>query len=937
MSLWKWLFHQHARDEELDEEIQAHLRMAAQERIGLGETAEQAKFSAAREFGNIVLVKEITRDVWGFRWLETLWQDIRYGLRGLRKNPGLTAVVVLSLALGIGANTAIFSLIDAVMLKMLPVENPEQLRLLSWASPTFPDGILNSLTGNMDQDGTGRTTSTSFPYPAFEQIRTRNEVFSSVFAFAVPAPVTVVVDGQAQLAEAELVSGDYFSGLNVEMVTGRPITEADDAAGAAPVAIISHGYWERRFGREPSVVGRSVTINNILFTIAGVSSAEFFGIQPGRAIDVWLPLHMQPQVEPRWTEGGRSKFIETDDWWVCVMGRLKPAVGEQQARAALDGLFQQSFSLPPQGTRASAPPQGSSKGDGSIGSRNLPHIELASASKGLNYLRQRFSKPLFMLMGIVGLVLLIACANVANLLLARAATRQREAAVRLAIGAGRRRLIRQWMTESVLLSGLGGGFGLILAFGATRLLVAFIASGREPITLSVRPDLHILAFTLGLSVMTGILFGLAPAFRSTQIDLTVALKEAGAGLSAGTLRGRRRPGLGKVLVLSQVAMSLLLLVGAGLFVRTLRNLENLNAGFNRRNILLFGIDATQEGYKGDRLAALYQELERRIAALPGVRSVSESNHALITGNSSFMGFSLQGSAPKPNETGRPDLPGVYFNGVGPRFFETMGIPVLLGRALGPGDTFKAPKVAVINQTLARKYFGSSNPIGRRFGFGDAQSSGDVEIVGVVGDAKYTDLRQDVPPTVYGSYLQNLDFLGEVHFEVRTAGDPLAMVPAVRRAVRDVDKNLPLSNVKTQVQQIDQTLFQERLFARLSSLFGLLALTMACVGLYGTMTYAVTRRTNEIGVRLALGADPGAILRSVMGEVLALAAVGVAIGALAALAAGRLIASMLFGLKPADPSTLAGAALLMIAVAAISGYIPARRAAKVDPMVALRYE
>jgi predicted permease len=830
----------------------------------------------------------------------TLLQDLRYGLRMLSKNPGFTTVAVLTLALGIGANTAIFSLIDAVMLRMLPVRNPEQLTLLTWAAKGSPgimpaNDIIHSLSGNMDQDKTGRFTSTSFSYPTFEQIHARDDVFSKVFAFADPDPVNFNVNGQADWANAELVSGDYFSGLGIAAVAGRTITEADDKAGAAPVAMVSYGYWERRFGREATVVGKAITVNSVPFTIIGVTPPEFFGLQPGRSLDVWLPLYTQPQVEPSWTEEGRSKFIRNDDWWVLIMGRLKPGISEPQARAALEVAFQQSMVAQEEATQKSGLLQESSKRGSLAGAQDLPHLELAPASKGLDNLRQEFSKPLFILMTVVGLVLLIACANVANLLLSRATTRQKEIAVRLAIGAGRRRLIRQLLTESVLLATLGGVTGLALAYWATSLLVAFMSSGREPVALGVDPDVRVLGFTAAVSVLTGILFGLAPAFHGTRLDLTPALKESPGSGPLGAFRGARS-GLGKALVVAQVAMSLLLLVSAGLFVRTLRNLENLNVGFNRYNILLFGIDPTQNGYKGERLASFYQELQRRLEGLPGVRSASVSEHTLIGGGVSISGISIQGYAPKRTGTEPDASGGVYFNGVGPRFFETMGIPLVLGRTIGPEDTFLAPKVAVINETLAQSYFLNANPIGRRVGFGDAKTSGDIEIVGVVGDARYADLRRDVPPTVYFPYLQQLKQLGPMHFEVRTAGNPIDMLASVRRVVQSLGKNLPLLEVKTQTEQIDETLFQERLFAKLSSFFGLLALVLACVGLYGIMTFAVTRRTREIGIRMALGASRGEIAEMVLRETILMVGIGIAIGLLAALGASRVIATFLYGLN-----------------------------------------
>ena len=859
--------------------------------------------------------------------------DVRYGLRMLAKRPGFTAVAVLSLALGIGANTAIFGLIDAVLLKTLPVQNPQQLVLLDWASHGWPNHTMHSLSGNMDQDKSGRLTSTSFSYPGYEQIRARNQAFSSVMALAGnESELNVGYNGEPGRAQGQLVSGTFFPTLGVQPVLGRALTPDDDRIGASPAAVISYGYWERRFGRDPAILGRTIAVNSVPFSIVGVSPPEFYGVQPGRAVEVWLPLHTQPQVEPRWSPeeeastgpkkpAAASLFEARDNWWVLIMGRVKPGVSEQQVRAELDVILQQSMApdVKP-ATKA----------------ETIPHLGVESGSKGLDYLRGEFSKPLFILMTVVGLVLLIACANVANLLLARAASRQKEIAVRLAVGAGRRRLLRQLLTESVLLAGLGGVVGLVLAYWGTDLLVALMASGRQTITLSVTPDPRVLGFTAAVSVLTGILFGLSPALRSTRVDLTPALKESAGTLPRVTQGKRRlRLDLGKTLVVTQVALSLLLLVGAGLFVRTLTNLESVNIGFDRRNLLLFGINPTEDGYKGERLADFYRELTRRLEGLPGVRSATMSLITPINAGASINGVSIQGYTPKPGE--KDDQLETYFNSVGPRFFETMGIPLLLGRGIGTGDTDTAPKVAVVNEKFFRQYLEGENPLGRRFGFGDKKRSGDIEIVGVAADAKYDSLRKEVPPTAYVPALQDPRSLGGMNFEVRTAGDPMELVSAVRRVARDMDPNLALYRVQSEVEQINQAVFQERLFARLTSFFGLLAALLACVGVYGIMAFAATQRTREIGIRMALGASRREILQMVLRESLLLVAVGIAMGIFMALGASRSISTLLFGLQPTDPLTIAAATLLMIAAAGLAGYLPARRASYVDPMVALRYE
>jgi predicted permease len=794
---------------------------------------------------------------------------------------------------------------------------------------------MHSLSGNMDQDKSGRLTSTSFSYAAYEQIRARNRAFSSVMALAGnESELNVGYNGEPGRAQGQLVSGTFFATLGVQPIVGRALTPDDDRIGASPAAVISYGYWERRFGRDPAILGRTMTVNSVPVMIVGVSPPEFYGVQPGRAVDVWLPLHTQPQVEPSWSPGppeegagtgtepaAASLFEARDNWWVLIMGRLKPGVTEQQVRAELDVILQQSMApdVKP-ATKA----------------ETIPHLGVESGSKGLNDLRGELSKPLFILMTVVGLVLLIACANVANLLLARATSRQKEIAVRLAVGAGRWRLVRQLLTESVVLAALGGVVGLVLAYWGTDLLVALMASGRDAFSLSVTPDPRVLGFTAAVSVLTGILFGLSPALRSTRVDLTPALKE-----SAGTLprvtQGKRRLhlGLGKTLVVTQVALSVLLLVGAGLFVRTLTNLENVNMGFNQRNLLLFGIDPTEDGYKGQRLADFYRELTQRLESLPGVRSVTMSWNTLIAGAVSINGVSIQGYTPKPGES--DDQVQTYVNHVGPKFFETLEIPLLLGRGIGEGDTETAPKVAVVNEKFVRERLGGGNPLGRRFGFGDKKNSGDIEIVGVAADAKYDALRKEAPPTVYAPSLQDLKSLGATHFEVRTAGDPMEMASAVRRVARDLDPNLALFQVGSQVDQINVALHQERLFARLTTFFGLLAALLACVGVYGIMAFAATQRTREIGIRMALGASRREILQMVLRETFLLVAMGIAMGIVVALGASRLISTLLYGLQPTDPLTIAAASFLMIAAAGLAGYLPARRASYIDPMVALRYE
>ena len=927
------LFGRRSQESDLNDELRFHIEMKADENVAAGMTPDEARYAALRSFGNAAVKREDARATWGWIWLEHFVQDLRYGLRALRQAPGFTAVAVLSLALGIGANTAIFSLIDAVLLKTLPVQDPQNLVAMDWTSKGWPD-VMNGISGSMNNDrASGRMTSPSFSYPMYEQLRIRNHVFSNVLALAGnSSEFNLGYHGEPGRADGELISGTFFETLGVQPALGRMLTPEDDRLESSPAAVISYRYWESHFGREAGIVGKSITLNGVPFTVVGVCPPEFFGVQPGQAVDVWAPLHQQPHVEPRWAPqhvqaGGKQitpgwLFEQSDRWWVVMIGRLKPGVTERQARAEADVILQQSIAAR---IKPGAKPE------------TIPHLEVTAASKGLDGLRRQFSKPLAVLMVVVGLVLLIACANVANLLLARGTSRQREMALRLAIGARRSRLIRQLLTESVLLAALGGALGFVLAFWSTDLLVAFMSSGRDALHLTVKPDPWVLGFTATVSVLTGILFGLSPALRSTRLDLTPALKASDAremSTAPGTsARQMRRIGVGKTLIVAQVSLSLLLLVGAGLFVRTLTNLENVNTGFDERNLLLFGINPTQAGYKGQRLIEFYQDLMRRAAAQPGVRSVSMSGATLISGSMSTLDTFIQNPPKIADKDG-----GViaYVNEVGPNFFETMGIPLVLGRTIHDADVVGAPEVAVVNEEFARKFLDGGNPVGRRFGFEGKKSSGEIEIVGVVGNARYDDLRHDIPATVYPAALQDTD-IGAIHFEVRTGGDPNLMVPAIRRVAQGLDNNLALYDVHSQREQVDEYLFQERLFARLTGFFGSLALLLGCIGVYGVMAFAVTRRTREIGIRMALGANRSEIVGMVLRETLALVAIGVTLGVLAALEASRLVASFLFGLKPNDPLTIAGAALLMVAAAAFAGYVPARRASRVDPMVALRYE
>ena len=904
-------------DRELEAEMAFHIEMRARDAIDSGlaaDNVDSASRAARRRFGNVTLAQERSRDMWTFRWLETLGQDIRYSLRMIKQSPMLSAAVILSLGLAIGANTAIFSLVNGVLLKMLPVKDPSQLVLLSWAS-NGPAGWM-ALNGSTNRDAAGRTISASFSEMQFERMRDQNQTLSDVFAFARVYQLNVSAGDQSDVASGQEVSGGFYKGLGVRAVLGRTLTDDDDKPGANPAAVISYQYWKDRFSLDPNVIGKSVYINGVQFTIVGVTPAAFAG-----ALDVvdppelTIPLATEGQIH--WSAPARDK---TWYWWLRIMGRIKPGVSYDQVQANLEGTFQQTAL---QGHRDYF-----TKNPKRVDRDKLatPSLVVTAGGHGVQESKEEFETPLTILMIVVGLVLLIACANAANLLLARAGARRREIAIRLAVGASRRRLIRQLMTESLMMAAAAGIVGVVLAFWGKDLAIAMIqATSPEKVNIPAL-DVRVLAFTAGVSILTGLLFGIAPALRATRLDLTPALKEN----SASQGRGGFRFGLGKGLIALQVAVSLLLLVGAGLFLRTLRNLEHVDYGFDANNLLLFDINPGLNGYRTQRLADVYQRLADRLNAIPGVRGATCAEAPLIAHQQDITnGLLIPGSnAPKDAQ--------VFMNHVGPTFLETMGIPVLLGRGLARSDGEGSPKVVVANKAFADVFFPGDNPIGKRFKFEESDKDYLV-IVGMTGNAKYDSLRGDSPPTLYLPYLQDVENLGGQTFSVRTAAVPLSLVPAVRQALLSIDPNLAITRIKTQVEQIDESLSQERLFAGFTLAFGALAVVLSCLGLYGVMSYSVSRRTNEIGIRMALGANSGRVLRQVMRETMLTVTVGVILGVVASLAAGKLIASMLFGLTASDPITIAGSVAALAAVAAIASFLPARRAAKIDPMDALRYE
>jgi len=883
-------------------EIEAHLELETERFKEQGLSEEEARMAARRAFGNVTRAEERFYESGRWLWWDHLLQDLRFGLRMLRKNPGFTLVAVLTLALGIGANTAIFSLLNVIMLRELPVQSPKQLLLFGKGRAGGSDGQFAS--------------TELYSYPFYRGMRQKNQAFSDVSAILslLFTKMHGAVGGSAELEpmDVQLVAGNYFSFLGVKAILGRSFTQAEDEpASGHPVAMASYAWWDRRFARDPAAIGKTVTLGSTVYTIIGVTPPGFFGTTVGESPDLWIPLSMEKQVSPGWNGLDDNAFQS-----LYILGRLKQGVSAGQAQANVNLLARQIWQDQAGATLTKRQQE------------DLAHaqIELTSAARGLSRIRFRASMPLQILMAVVGLVLLIACANIANLSLARGTAREREIAVRMSLGAGRARLIRQMLTENLLLALSGGAVGVVLAWWAGGGLLAMIPHGPEPLPLDVAPDARVLGFTFIVSLVTALFCGMAPALRATRITLGNSLKEGRGRISAAS-----RTPLAKALIVSQVALSLVLLIGAGLFLRTLVNLASVNTGFNKENVLLFGIDPPAVGYKEDlRLVNLYQQIEQRVSALPGVRADSISFFTFDEGEWTGS-VSVLGRTPTPED----DMI-VTNNVVGPGYFATLGISLLLGRSFGPQDTANSPKVAVINETFAKWYLPGGSPIGRHFGLGgDPAHSNDIEVVGVVKNAKYQDLRERPFPAAYYPYTQHVQYLND--FEVRYTGSPEAIIPEVRQAIRQVDRSLPVAYSGTLMQQVNRSMEGQSLIARLSTFFGVLAAFLACIGIYGLTSYGVTRRTNEIGIRMALGADGSGVLWMVMRESLTLVALGVAIGIPVALAAARLVSVVLYGLTAADPTTLTLAALLMIAVAALAGYLPARRAAKVDPMVALRYE
>ncbi|MGP8245899.1 MAG: ABC transporter permease [Bryobacteraceae bacterium] len=835
--------------------------------------------------------------------MAAILQDFRYSVRSLRKSPVFLAVAVLSLALGIGANTAIFTLINQLILQPLPVTDPEQLVMLA--------GRGKHYGGNNGRD--------KISYPMYREIRDKNQVFSGMFC-TYPSTVSASFEGRTELIGADFVSGNYFPVLGIGAAVGRVFHASDDLIqGGHPLAVLSYGYWRARFGADRSIVGKKIVVNGRTLTIIGVSQAGFDGVEPGRAPQIRIPMTMKDDL-PR-ASGYIGRLNDDRFRWTEVFGRLKPGMTMEKAQAGLQPLFHQILNREvTEKPFAKASP---------LVKREFLRMWMQAmpGSKGRSNLRSTYAKPLFALMGIVGLVLLIACSNLANLLIARASARQKEIAVRLALGAGRGRLIGQLLVESLVLAAVGGVLGVGLAVFIDQALIDFLPSGHTPLSLSATPDWTVLGFTFAVSLGAGALFGLVPAWQSTRPQLASTLKDqAGAVIHGGSA------GLRKALVVAQVSLSLLLLIGAGLFLQSLRNLKTLNPGFEVKNLAAFDVDPTLSRYDPKWTADYYRRLHERLSALAGVESQAFAEVPVLEDDEWDNWITIEGYSVKPDE--RPDPHMQYCS---PGFFKTLKIPVLLGRDFDDRDAAGAPRVGIVNQKFVKRYFGDANPLGRHVGFGiDPGTKTNIEIVGVAGDTKYESMRDEIPYELYIPDTQKGFADGETVY-VRAQGDPARLFHTLRAAVAGVDASVPMHDMRTLDDQMDISLLTERLLATLSSVFGCLAILLAALGLYGVMAFMVARRTREIGIRMALGAAQGSVMWMVLRETLTLAGIGVAIGLGGAYAVTRLIQAQLFGVEPTDLLTLAAASLGIAAVTALAGYIPARRATAIDPMTALRWE
>jgi predicted permease len=899
-------------DDELRDEIRLHMDLRRQALIHEGMDPGEAEIEARRLFGNAMAIREETRDMWGFPSIDTLLQDIRYGARLLRRSPTVTVASVLSLAIGIGFSAGVFSLADVILLQSLPVHAPNELLVFQWRSG--PRYAFSSLSGTSWGDDTSQR-STSFSLEAVRQARLQTPDVVDVFGFAVLDRVSLGIDGIAELGEATAVSGNYFSALGLAPTQGRLLVDSDDRAEAPPAAVISDTFWKRRFNASADTIGRTLVVNATPFTVVGVAPPSFRGTgQVDNATDVYVPLAYKRQLFP-----DRGNPTDPNYWWVLMMGRLKAGSNPELARGRLDLILKQTV-------QAARP---------DIADQDLPGVEVLPGARGQAQVRDQMREPLKMMSIVVAIVLLVACANVANLLLARGRARARELSVRIALGAPRRRIVRQLLTEGMILAACGSAFGLLAARWIAGALLPALHTGPDALTITAGSNLRVVAFVAALASFCVVLFALVPALRSTDTSIVQGLHEAGRGSATGP----RRRGLSATLVISQITLSMVLVATALLLVRSFRQLQHVDLGFDPSHVLTFKLDPGLSGYKQERVVDIYSRILERLRAAPGVEGATLSNQTLIS-NSANVIIAARPDEPvvEPGSVERrafTDTHMAWRLAVDSHFFETIGIKMNRGRAVDDRDNAGSQPVAVVNYALARQLFNTDDVVGRRFRTEARSGPPSYEIVGVCTDAVYSSLREAKTPTMYVAYRQH--GAGPMTVDVRTAGDPTAFVPTARAIVRSVDPSLSMFRVRTQEQQIAASVSRERLFASLATWLGAVALTLSAIGLYALLGYMVTLRTGEIGIRMALGADRGAVRWMIVRQSLLIAASGVALGIAASAAGTDLLRALLFNVEPRDVATLALSAVIIFVVTAIAGYIPARRASRVDPLTALRAE
>ena len=910
----KWVVNRQRLETDLEAEVRFHIDSYAADLVRSGVPASEAVRRARIEFGGIESHKDAVRASMGLRGWDDLWNDVQYGARILRKSPAFTAIAVVSLALAIGANTSIFSLANQLLYARLGVSHPEQLRLFTVVSDEH--SVVHSCWGcGSEPVPAGGVRSDSFTYPVYQQLRRENHILDEIFAFKENIQANATIDGSAQAVHLELVSGNLYQEMGVRTMLGRPILPSDDRApGTGAVATISEGLWERAFGKAPDAIGKVITVNMTPVTIIGVNPRAFTGAKSVQSsADIFMPLSMLPLVKGELGDSG-PLLSNSNIWWVQLMAREKLGVPLEQAQAALN--FALSAAIHATMTVA--------KND------TMPRLELEDGSRGLNFEGRQFAQPMHVLLAVVGFVLLIACANIANLMLARSSARQREMSVRLALGAGRSRILRQVLTESLMLAALGGAVGLLLGYLARTALPKLLLNSWEREGMNVPFDWRVFCFTAGITLVTGVLFGIAPAWNATRAEIGTAIKDGGKGSAK-----QRKGWSGRTIVAFQIALSTVMVVGASLFLRTLINLNAIDVGFRADGLVLFDINPPSKQYPAPKDIAVHARIEQALRAVPGVEGVSLTDIPFIADSESGSGFYMEEA---PGNDKPQDRTLSMEATVGQDFLSVLGIPIVAGRGFTPEDAESPHRFSIVNQALARKYFPNQNPIGRRFTMDDSNTKNRswLEIIGVSADTRYSHLQDEPPPLHFDLYRQSKD-IGDATYVVRTRMKPDAIVPSLRATVQGIDRDLPLMDVRTQRQQIDATISQQRVFASLTAAFGILALALACVGIYGIMAYAVSQRTNEIGIRLALGAGRRQVRSMVLKEAGWLAGVGVVCGVVVALWLGRLTKSMLYGLQASDPASLVGAAVLLLGVALLAGWVPAMRASRVEPMEALRHE